>query len=85
MKQTVLHLVVLILIVVEYGLGAGETFNGKLVERVLILIVVEYGLGANVFIRFSSIFLKCLNPYCSGIWSRSNYDRVMLRLTTPMS
>ena len=40
---------VLILIVVEYGLGEVTYVTiGEAVKCVLILIVVEYGLGANV-------------------------------------
>ena len=43
-KQKVL---VLILIVVEYGLGERCIRTKKKTKRVLILIVVEYGLGVN--------------------------------------
>ena len=37
---------------------------------VLILIVVEYGLGGakNIVLTYNK---TSLNPYCSGIWSRS--------------
>ena len=37
---------------------------------VLILIVVEYGLGVDEVITLT-ISAERLNPYCSGIWSRS--------------
>ena len=37
---------------------------------VLILIVVEYGLGVVLSDGSEHTFVS-LNPYCSGIWSRS--------------
>ena len=37
---------------------------------VLILIVVEYGLGVTEIEKLT-LHCKGLNPYCSGIWSRS--------------
>ena len=64
---------VLILIVVEYGLGVyvhAPSPSGQ--ARVLILIVVEYGLGEKDKWYFGSEFFG-LNPYCSGIWSRRQY------------
>ena len=94
----VLMITVLILIVVEYGLGVfkGRRISGKKLY-VLILIVVEYGLGENIYyIKLpENVYVlilivveyglggladtarqktaKCsLNPYCSGIWSRSS-------------
>ena len=60
---------VLILIVVEYGLGVLEINVPKLNELVLILIVVEYGLGVLSKPKLRQVKLS-LNPYCSGIWSR---------------
>ena len=64
------NLDVLILIVVEYGLGG--VFLMKYINAnniVLILIVVEYGLGVPMT-ESNTKTPKCLNPYCSGIWSR---------------
>ena len=40
------------------------------VVTVLILIVLEYGLGA--LSKYVTFFVySSLNPYCAGIWSRS--------------
>ena len=40
-------------------------------SSVLILIVVEYGLGEISIFMYIRKKLRSLNPYCSGIWSRS--------------
>ncbi len=66
---------VLILVVVEYGLG--EYLNKMLVDLllVLILVVVEYGLGVHSHLLMPII--KSLNPCCGGIWSRRVLRLVM--------
>ena len=60
---------VLILVVMEYGLGV---FPKKMITtqvNVLILVVMEYGLGGSC--SFCSVKCCCsLNPCCNGIWSR---------------
>ena len=60
---------VLILIVVEDGLVLSVTIE-RYEDGVLILIVVEDGL---VPVHYHGHFKdSCLNPYCSGRWSRTN-------------
>ena len=65
---------VLILIVVEYGLGEFIEITKDAYGGVLILIVVEYGLGGVVT---QPLAWACgsLNPYCSGIWSRRGMSK----------
>ena len=60
---------VLILIVVEDGLVLN--YNSSFV---LILIVVEDGLVQDPDTVMSQQ-IACLNPYCSGRWSRTYCDR----------
>ena len=47
---------------------------------VLILIVVEYGLGEALSNTIPS-FITCLNPYCSGIWSRRSKSMKTVKTT----
>ena len=61
---------VLILVVVEDGLVLYATINGKQVAQVLILVVVEDGLVRYCNALINSV-LSCLNPCCSGRWSRT--------------
>ena len=61
---------VLILIVVEDGLVPYTHCCKDVSSSVLILIVVEDGLVRTSFVL--SDLYKCLNPYCSGRWSRTN-------------
>ena len=68
---------VLILIVVEYGLGVYNERNQGVLATVLILIVVEYGLGALFTFYLFYLTQKSLNPYCSGIWSRRLQTKAM--------
>ena len=67
---------VLILVVVEDGLGELNFISGySFTPEVLILVVVEDGLGEykGGFKWVSTA--DCLNPCCSGRWSRSyRYD-----------
>ena len=58
---------VLILVVVEYGLG-GFSPCSVCDRKVLILVVVEYGLGA--LLPWIGVIYLSLNPCCRGIWSR---------------
>ena len=44
-------------------------------RSVLILIVVEYGLGVCLIALIVPRIWTGLNPYCSGIWSRSSTNR----------
>ena len=68
---------VLILIVVEYGLGVRDYIDvPKIYMHVLILIVVEYGLGVADRAN-ADIITEGLNPYCSGIWSRRELLKCM--------
>ena len=62
----------LILVVMEDGLVLRRNYNRGLDarHRVLILIVVEDGLVL-WFSKMSSSMERCLNPYCSGRWSRT--------------
>ena len=63
---------VLILIVVEDGLVPNRSsFEQECQHCVLILIVVEDGL-VHKQIMITLHFTVCLNPYCSGRWSRTN-------------
>ena len=62
---------VLILIMLEYGLGVTDKKgNRHVVIWVLILIVLEYGLGGWSIGQPLVVRMR-LNPYCAGIWSRS--------------
>ena len=64
----IIHDRVLILVVVEYGLGhLSATVSRDM--KVLILVVVEYGLGHIPLSTDASV--GSLNPCCSGIWSRT--------------
>ena len=68
MNVTVLQ--VLILVVVEDGLGASFSISIIIIFIiVLILVVVEDGLGGVGF-EFYGTFKNGLNPCCSGRWSR---------------
>ena len=62
---------VLILVLVEDGLGDGDTFKvTTAVAAVLILVLVEDGLGDDKQKTIYSIG-QSLNPCFSGGWSRS--------------
>ena len=62
---------VLILIVVEDGLVLMKDFKATTKQlEVLILIVVEDGL-VPLILQHSMQKASCLNPYCSGRWSRT--------------
>ena len=60
---------VLILVVVEYGLGQQLGCEFKEFKSVLILVVVEYGLG--LYNNLPCYLWGRLNPCCRGIWSRT--------------
>ena len=63
---------VLILVVVEDGLVLlKQDVNEVIVEGVLILVVVEDGLVLATFTPKGE-FDACLNPCCSGRWSRTS-------------
>ena len=47
---------------------------------VLILIVVEDGL-VHYFILLMKLIVNCLNPYCSGRWSRTRTHQLGIELT----
>ena len=63
--------IVLILVVVDDGLVllSGATIN-IVQEAVLILVVVDDGL-VHLFFCSVCMFKTCLNPCCSGRWSRT--------------
>ena len=69
---------VLILVLVEDGLGDGLKRRQVNLAGVLILVLVEDGLGALPIGRFVRPVL-CLNPCFSGGWSRSVLIRVVDR------
>ena len=61
--------VVLILVLMEYGLGPSCGKGWGQVDCVLILVLMEYGLGREkVLIEVNG---KGLNPCFNGIWSRT--------------
>ena len=63
--------IVLILVVVEDGLGGRRAFTQEEInEVVLILVVVEDGLGVLIIEPLEEMVSTCLNPCCSGRWSR---------------
>ena len=64
------HFWVLILVLMEYGLGRCQREDVKNGGRVLILVLMEYGLGPQKF-AFSNSQKHRLNPCFSGIWSRT--------------
>ena len=70
-KVSKLSKMVLILIVVEDGLVLFLLFLLIFLYVVLILIVVEDGLVPISRSRITAT-VACLNPYCSGRWSRTN-------------
>ena len=61
---------VLILVVVEDGLGALLKVDEDTTLDVLILVVVEDGLGEVLECQWTRV--QSLNPCCSGRWSRSH-------------
>ena len=76
---------VLILIVVEDGLVLAVSFpNTVELTTVLILIVVEDGL-VQATKHQDRTYKLCLNPYCSGRWSRTDYTEVPNRLKSTQS
>ena len=68
---------VLILVVVEYGLGQAVPYLMVVGKSVLILVVVEYGLGHLTFKRLYK-YVQRLNPCCSGIWSRTTRKSALM-------
>ena len=71
---------VLILIVVDNGLVLHLLLWLLTLLMVLILIVVDNGLVHTSFLRNSDGTL-CLNPYCSGQWSRTYIPGEKVTLT----
>ena len=61
---------VLILVVMEYGLGQWGRNRIRRWRSVLILVVMEYGLGLCSYRQIEDL-ATCLNPCCNGIWSRT--------------
>ena len=61
--------VVLILVLVDVGLGRGMVSMARCVRTVLILVLVDVGLGRSVFSHRRKD--DCLNPCFSGCWSRT--------------
>ena len=77
---------VLILVLMEYGLGRSHRGVGRgLSSLVLILVLMEYGLGRDLR-GVEGRNLLCLNPCFNGIWSRTEeatdlwaeYDEVLI-------
>ena len=60
---------VLILVIMEYGLGHEKELMNLIPEGVLILVIMEYGLGR--FLEFLWSGGMGLNPCYNGIWSRT--------------
>ena len=65
--------IVLILVVVDNGLVLNEPNTTAIKVAVLILVVVDNGLVHPQKCRFERVN-RCLNPCCSGQWSRT-YER----------
>ena len=63
---------VLILVVVDYGLVQMSRELTADEQLVLILVVVDYGLVQVIESRCIKGD-KCLNPCCSGLWSRTAF------------
>ena len=61
---------VLILVVVEDGLVPTDPVPAQIEDLVLILVVVEDGL-VHDDARAKAALNTCLNPCCSGRWSRT--------------
>ena len=61
---------VLILVLMEYGLGRVCSVGGGWGHDVLILVLMECDLG-NLKLLRDSVSLNCLNPCFIGIWSRT--------------
>ena len=64
-----LQTMVLILVLVEDGLGVAKTWMQASYNWVLILVLVEDGLGVGQFASEDAA-RECLNPCFSGGWSR---------------
>ena len=62
---------VLILVVVDNGLVRVSTITVDIETLVLILVVVDYGLVLLLVSNMKLMVSKCLNPCCSGLWSRT--------------
>ena len=75
----VFFFLVLILIVVDNGLVLTIEAWMQGIAKVLILIVVDNGLVPRAVYKLA-ILKGCLNPYCSGQWSRTS--RVILWKTS---
>ena len=77
---------VLILIVVDDGLVHIKNANKiEGVTNVLILIVVDDGLVRMRKMKLLEFSCVCLNPYCSGRWSRTNEENEAFRVQLRMS
>ena len=61
---------VLILIVLEFALAQMYLYLPMYSQRVLILIVLEFAL-AHKLTSAENALVSCLNPYCTGICSRT--------------
>ena len=64
-------MLVLILIVVDNGIVLTIEAWMQGIAKVLILIVVDNGLVPRAVYKLA-ILKGCLNPYCSGQWSRTH-------------
>ncbi len=62
--------IVLILVLVEDGLGETSDVLEQLVQLVLILVLVEDGLGERIVVIESLKEKESLNPCFGGRWSR---------------
>ena len=74
-------MLVLILIVVDNGLVLTIEAWMQGIAKVLILIVVDNGLVPRAVYKLA-ILKGCLNPYCSGRWSRT--QQLLLRILFAM-
>ena len=62
---------VLILVLMEYGLGQSLVGDAERLGTVLILVLMEYGLGQSNTYCTPNQRRNCLNPCFNGIWSRT--------------
>ena len=69
---------VLILVLMEYGLGQRRQYLFCRVTSVLILVLMEYGLGPDSW-QYVADQLHSLNPCFNGIWSRTANNEQIIK------
>ena len=70
---------VLILVLMEYGLGPEfSALHPDVYKDVLILVLMEYGLGQHVVDSYN-FSISSLNPCFNGIWSRTKEIEMLVK------